>query len=245
MNSDQCAVARNYMRAAFVERRPAVPRSDFYTHLASCDACRGIFALYLADAVGVAVPPGPIGCDDCDQDIAAFIDMERAEGTQAARVAFPKLWWHLWTCPSCAETYRLTRLVLSSERLPHSDPPRRPRVQRLAYLDRAYLAGTFDYSYVTMGARRGNPGVPIVISSSEPGETPQFSLSIQRQRDGEWTLQVTMQPAPSAWLLAQLGPLEERARFGEDGHANIENVSAELLLSSDGPDLEFSLEYDE
>ncbi len=244
MNSKQCASAREYLRAVFVECQPVAPTSDLYTHLTSCNACRGIFALYMADAVGMAVPPGPIRCDDCEQDIAALIDMERAEGTLAARTAFPRLWWHLWTCASCAETYRMTRLLLSSTRIPSSDPPRRARSQLLERFDRAYLSGSLDNTYV-MGARRGRPGVPIVISSSEPGENPQCSFSIQCQRSGEWTLQVTVQPTPSAWLLASLGPFEGRARFGEDGRADIEGVPADLLLSSTGPDLEFSLEYDE
>lgn len=245
MNTEQCASAREYMRAVFVERRPVSPSSSLYTHLAGCDACRGVFVLHLAGAVGITVPPGPIRCDDCEQDIAALIDMERAEGTLAARTAYPVLWWHLWTCPSCAETYRLTRQLLSSERISHREPPRRPRVQVFEHVSRAYLWDTLEYSYAALGARRGKPDVPIVISASEPGENPQFSFSIQRQRNDGWTLQVTVRPTPDARLLTRLGPFEARTRFGEDGHAYIEGVPAELLLSSSGPDLEFLLEYEE
>ena len=239
MNKDRCAVVRMFLHTVFVERRSAAPAPYLYTHLAGCDACRGVFALHLASAIGITAPPGPINCDDCDQDMAALIEIERDAGTIAARTAYPDLWWHLWTCRDCAETYRLTRLLLRSEQLPRSEPPRR---QPLITFSREFMAGTIDYTYVTT-ARRGKPGVPIVISSPEPGDNPQLSFSIQRQQNGEWTLHVTVLPAPMAWLVVRIGAFEARARFGEAGQAQIPAVPAELLLASDAPDLEFSLDY--
>lgn len=245
MSDPMCAKVRNYFQRIFVERRAVTPAPDIYIHIAACPLCRGALALQIASVVGQAQEP--IRCQESANDIAAFIDVERAEGTEVARRYYPRLWWHLWGCEECADVYRMTRELLAAQSPMQSAPPGvalsyLAGYQPLFYFERAYLTGLLGNSYITRGGRKGSAGVPIVIADSEPGDDPQLTVRIQRQRDGSWAIDATVQPAPSGWLVATLGEFSARAHFDTDGSAQIRNVPEQLLLNDDGPDIDLSIE---
>jgi hypothetical protein len=85
---------------------------DLLGHISSCERCRAAL-LSLAQTLGLSPSPAFPGldCAACQSDLAAYIEAERASPAAAA-LRFPALWWHLWACPVCAETYRLTQLLM-------------------------------------------------------------------------------------------------------------------------------------
>jgi hypothetical protein len=58
----------------------------------------------------------------------------------------------------------------------------------------------------------------------------------------EWTIIVTLNPAPSGWITVVLGELLYRAPLLRDGSAQIPGIPAALLGAHDGPPLEIGVE---
>ncbi len=87
---------------------------ELIAHIAGCSSCRG--ALLLMAASLDMAPPDTLPrltCAMAQPALAPYIELERADPAAAAQ-AFPSLWWHLWSCPDCAEAYRLTHLMLDA-----------------------------------------------------------------------------------------------------------------------------------
>lgn len=61
----------------------------------------------------MAPAPQSISCDECLEDLPAFIDLKDINAAEAAQT-YPGVWWHLWICPDCSETYALTRTLLDA-----------------------------------------------------------------------------------------------------------------------------------
>lgn len=83
-------------------------------HVAACSLCRGALAVLLAERISVAPQP-PIDCNACMHDLAALIDLQRSVGILLATREYPVVWWHLWCCSLCAESYALTCDLLAAE----------------------------------------------------------------------------------------------------------------------------------
>lgn len=96
--------------------------ADDFAHLERCETCRGAMLL-LSEALGLAPSPAFPTCDcaTCRSGLAAYIDRERHDPAAAAAAA-PAIWWHLWACRDCAETYRLTYLMLDAANLGELPP---------------------------------------------------------------------------------------------------------------------------
>ena len=54
-------------------------------------------------------------CEQCQADLAAFIDFERDSPARAA-TTYPHVWRHLCVCSACSQTYRCTQTLLAAER---------------------------------------------------------------------------------------------------------------------------------
>jgi len=77
-------------------------------HIATCATCRGTLAVLAAEIITLPPAQALADCAACQTDLAAYIDYERAQDTHATALAYSQVWWHMWICPACAETYRLT-----------------------------------------------------------------------------------------------------------------------------------------
>src|SRR5215216_2865099 len=99
-----------------LQEHPPAPLSDAsYKHMSRCSRCRAGLLL-----LARAFDPEPnllgtgIACDSCQTDLAAYVDLE-AEDAALAATTYPHVWWHLWTCQECAETYDLTHMLLDAQ----------------------------------------------------------------------------------------------------------------------------------
>lgn len=100
---------------------PALPE-DAIDHIAACAECRGA-TLLLATTVAETSPLNAIGCADCQEHLAAYIDQELEAGAKAAAKSYPQIWRHLWLCASCAETYQLTHALATATKAGDIPPP--------------------------------------------------------------------------------------------------------------------------
>lgn len=243
MVDDACAVVRQYIRQIADGQGDAQPEPAICAHIAGCPQCRGALALLLADAIDAA-PARAISCDDCQRDMAAFIDIELLAGRAEAQQRYPLVWWHLWTCADCAETYQLTHALIHSDELALAVRDAH-RLVRLHQLSRADLDDTLGQSPLTLRARHRGPSAAAYLLYKEPaGDGSLLWVAVQRQADGDWLLDVSVQPAPAGSLVIVLGDQRFSARFSAEGHAVVRDIAFGLLVGDDARDLDLLLEPD-
>lgn len=87
---------------------------EVVAHIQSCTSCRSALRR-LAGSLGIprAGSTTRYSCAACRSDIAAYIEREQ-RGHVAAAQAFPATWWHLWSCPTCADTYHIAHTLLDA-----------------------------------------------------------------------------------------------------------------------------------
>ena len=94
----------------------AALRKELVDHINGCESC--LEALRLLSE-SFSLPPAAHSpnntCPACLSSLAAYIELEQRDPLGAART-FPSVWWHLWSCPACAETYHLTYDLLAASR---------------------------------------------------------------------------------------------------------------------------------
>lgn len=100
---------------AFAAEQPPMLPLAFYALLAIDGAHRDTLVLLLDELLEHPPVPAEIDCDACDDDLAAFIDLEQEQHTRVAAHTYPQVWWHLWTCPACQDIYLLTRDAVEAD----------------------------------------------------------------------------------------------------------------------------------
>ncbi len=68
-------------------------------------AYRGVLVLLMAQMLDQPPVPTMINCEDCLEQLPAFVDYEIDYGTRAAAHAYAPVWWSLWTCAECLAQY--------------------------------------------------------------------------------------------------------------------------------------------
>lgn len=241
MESDDqslCAQVRAFIQHSLAGDDLAPAPAEFVAHIVACERCRG--ALGLVAAATLAAPQ-PIGCDDCQAEMAAFIEREADHGFAAAMRALPAVGWHVWGCQDCAQTYQLTRALLAAEArgalaplpLPVAAAPRRLPAIRLA---RAFLNLALPPPLALRPITRGIADDTRVLYA-ETFDRRHVSISIARQPDDCGTLMASITPAALGQLWLRLGDYVASASFNTAGQAQLPGLPAALLDTPDGPDL--------
>jgi hypothetical protein len=249
MNQIACEEIRRGLGAAAQADHPIQPAPPLQAHVAGCATCQGALLLLAAAALDVPAP-ATIDCQCCLEDLPAFIERDLDDTRAAARV-YPQVWWHLWTCPECAETYRLAGALLAAERRGAITAPAAravapaPLPQPLLHLVRDFLARALPPPARLARAMRGPNEGPVVLSSRALGAGRQLTLSVQEQPDGDWSVIVAVTPPQAGWLVLALGDTRFRTRFDAQGDAVVACVPAALLAATAGPDLVVGIEPDE
>ncbi|NTW02401.1 MAG: hypothetical protein HGA19_14170, partial [Oscillochloris sp.] len=90
--------------------------TEAVAHIQGCARCRHALHL-LSESLGLppAITIPAYTCVTCQSQLASYIDRELSDPIAAAQ-AFPGIWWHLWSCPDCAEVYRMTHMLLEARR---------------------------------------------------------------------------------------------------------------------------------
>jgi hypothetical protein len=91
------------------------PSDELCDYIATCDSCKAALVLLLADLLDACLPALDVTLEQCQNDLAAYIDLEHDEGLHTAIREYPHVWWHLWTSSDFAETYRLTKALVQAE----------------------------------------------------------------------------------------------------------------------------------
>lgn len=236
MQELSCVRARQCLRALLWTDPATQLPPELREHLASCAVCRT--TLLLIDALKLSTVPAPIECAQCQDDLVAFVERERAEGPAGAIRAYPSLWWHLWTCETCLATYDRVKAEHAAGRAPVAPPA----IMRLLHLARAFLNRAIPAPAAAVAVARGAEDGPSIIAEGMADSSTQFALSVEPQADQSWMVVVTVAPAPVGDLLLTLGATTFRAPFAPDGSATVADVPAALLSDRAGPDMLVEIE---
>jgi hypothetical protein len=94
-----------------------------YRHLSACVRCRAGMQLLMRGLDSRLCRHGAgYSCEQCQDDLAAFIEIELDNPAQAA-ATYPHVWRHLWGCWICARTYEYTHTLIATERSGWLAPP--------------------------------------------------------------------------------------------------------------------------
>ncbi len=250
MEAGRCATVRQAVRHALSARQPAALEPALAEHIAGCAACRAALLATIAELFGVAVLPQAIGCERCMDDLPELVERELAGTLRNSIPDLAQVWWHLWTCAACAQTYDLTRDLLVAEQrgaLQAFAPARllqalNPPIQNLLRLTRQFLNRALPAPQAVM---RGVDHGPSVLSEGNAHAGRFFTLSVLQQPNHDWQIEVLLTPPAKAWLILTLGENVYRARFDVQGSATIADVPAAIFAAPDGPDLTVGIESDE
>jgi hypothetical protein len=83
--------------------------------IADDPASRGFLALLLNEVFAVPPPDPAITRQQCEEDLAAFIDLEVQSGSRTAAQEYPHVWWRLWLDLDFATAYRLVTQMHDAE----------------------------------------------------------------------------------------------------------------------------------
>jgi hypothetical protein len=191
----------------------------------------------------------PVNCERCQSDLAAFIDLEAEDPVQAATL-YPHVWWHLWTCEACAETYEFTHTLLDAQRAAEIaplrfarrvDPDRLPLIRQVR-LNRGVLALALPARTSPAAVLRGSDDRYVLFDQTEDEpERHKFTIVAEELKDGAWRVFVTVIPPPPGLLVLTFGSQRFVAPFAPDGTAVVDAIPAEMLLRTDGPDMDIRI----
>jgi hypothetical protein len=225
-----------------------LPPPALVMHVAGCARCQGTLLLLLTELLAAAIDVAATTCDQCQDDLAAYIDLEHEAGTTEALRAYPHVWWHLWTCADCAESYRMVLALQAAEAdqsLPpiplHSlvrpSPARSPSPRFPTFtLRRKLLVGAL---VLHLGPSMGSDEDAIIYEDDAAGYEIRTSV---RQQNGQWWVMVTLDPPLVGVVVVTLGSVRMQAQLDLYGHAMIGPLANDLLTSTDGPDMDIRIE---
>lgn len=106
-----------YLQSWLLNKLPYEPstqeKQDLQAHLMDCAECQRF--LYSIASEIIQIPEVPeVDCDVCSEHLAAFIDLVELNAYQALQ-KYPAIWWHIVSCPMCAEVYTLTTELVEAE----------------------------------------------------------------------------------------------------------------------------------
>ena len=159
----ECDDALVELRAVLFEPALGVPNVTLLQHLNTCRSCRAILLLLMAETQPDGVPPA--SCAECLADLAAFIDVVRANPSAASE--YPAVWWHLWLCPRCSETYQLTLELLDRSTARFDEA----KITRCLHnlVRNAYEAMGAEGGKVTVRVLRDGPDLVITVADTGHG----------------------------------------------------------------------------
>jgi len=246
MEAAACDEVRRFLRAVPAPNQHGAALDRLAAHVADCPRCRGALVLFGA-ALCVPPPPQPLTYEDCQHDLAAYVDLEAASGVAIAARAFPHVWWALWSDPLCIETYIAMCTLRDATAqgllapLPLGRAASTPRLTLLASVPRMALAFTLPSASLAYGALRGSAATPLVLIDDELTAGFTLHFSVTPMPGDAFALTVRVAPAVAATLILALGEQEYHAPLDDSGVATVAAVSAPLLTDPTGPDLTISI----
>jgi hypothetical protein len=111
----KCAQGRAALLQALTNSRQPAQTPALAQHIARCPDCQKFRDSVLGQLLpGTSTPTDH--CERCQSDLATYVDMTLDEGDHTTALAYPHVWWHLWTCPDCAKIFAQTVALACAER---------------------------------------------------------------------------------------------------------------------------------
>jgi len=251
IGSHECSHVIAEVAHALQQKTAAGLSPSAYHHLITCDRCRaGLLLLVGATVPAASVPTSPQTCDLCQSQLAAFIDLESSDPVSAA-ATYPQVWWHLWTCHTCSQTYEFIRMLIASEKTGALQPLRisahPPQTAAASIwrvrLTRPTLTMALPSRQPALALTRGGQtDTYVLFDEAEDGPEPrELTITVREQAGDVWQMVARMQPPPEGLLVLAAGALRLVAPFELDGTAVIHDIAADLLIDPQAPDLEISV----
>jgi hypothetical protein len=218
------------------------------THIAYCRKCRGTLTLLLTNLLHVPYPRDLITCEECLDDLPAFIDIERLESTDAAARAFSHVWWHLLTCSECAEYYRMVAELARepgqiNQRIP-SQYANGARLLADVQIKRSTLNRLMQarsHLQVAWG-NETNDANDIIVAIKE-AEGYDIQLSIRPHLADQWFILVRVAPPVAGSVTLVAKGITIQMTLDANGQTSQE-VASDLLTAAQDPDLIVSVIMD-
>jgi hypothetical protein len=222
------------------------PTRSLSEHVTTCRHCRAGVVQALTTLLGASfAEPGDY--IEHEEDLAAFIDIERADGVHAAVMQYPHIWWHLWCCVDCVEDYQRTLALLDAEErgkltaLPLLVPapsPERPHVREFR-LPQIIFSHLF-MAYAQLGPAWGAHDDESVVFDQENQEY-NFNVSVKPQNGGLWNIIVSVTPPVAHAITVALGKRLYHAYIDPDGRARIGPLTQAELQGDLGAEMVITL----
>jgi hypothetical protein len=243
---------REWLQHAASSDMAFLPPEDVCRTIARDAANRGMLALLMAELFDVTPMDTQISVQQCQDDLAAFIDLEASNGARAAIQAYPHVWWHLWIDPEFAEVYRLTISMNRAEQrgempaltLPEA-PVRQHRHHVMAQINLrgAFLSRAFSTQTLLGAARGADTDTPLVVEEEESACT--ISLSVHKKPGDIPRLAITVTPPVEGRIVLVHGEKMLEAPFDAQGVAVIELLPTQFFPEHHDLDLIVRIEADD
>lgn len=227
----------------------ALPPEQLIAHITSCATCRGQLVLLMTEIVGVPLHIQGISCERCQRDLPAYIDMEAHTDLRLAVQTFPEIWWHLWTCEECAETYRVI-VEIGKQQVP-SEILRpmvvhTPNVDRPAWLFELSrtLLNHFFQTQVRLGVAWGEHNGDAVVLE-EVADDHEITFSLQRDTNNGWKGVIRITPPITGRVGITIGTHTLVTTLSVEGVASVLLLPNNLIEAADGPSISVFIEPDE
>jgi len=249
------------MKAALLSNAPGTPDPELWDWIAQDAANRVTLMLLAAEVVGVPSEELDANCQDCANELAAYIETELEQGADQAARTYPGVWWHLWTCQDCAEIYRMTYALVEAEQrgeippLPvgtstpspiPSSPPRERGIAVLISFTREFLntavAPFVQPQWVASGAGSEDEG-ETVLADEDTGYGYRLTLSLKPDQGDHWPVIIAIDPSPSGQVALRFGDATFRSPLMA-GQAVVE-VPRSFFTDPQGPPMRIGIEADD
>lgn len=219
--------------------RLRIPLAELVAHVAQCSDCQQRLLILAAD-----VKPQTIACATCEDDLAAYIDIERDEGRVAAVRTYPAVWFHLWSCLSCLELYTGILVLLQAEVAgtiaPLSLGSVRSRIRLKSLLVPRPIFRSAVAIQTQLGTAWGGEDEDDALFDTDDSGY-HISLDVRRQY-GEWYVLVKLIPTMVGVVVITVGDTTFRALIDPHGKATVGPIPPYLLSAAHGPDMAIAIE---
>jgi hypothetical protein len=204
-------------------------------------------------------------CDECLNDLPAYIERELEGGEESAKQTYPDVAWCLAKSQDYRETYHITRAFVQAEQhgelhpfrdlitlepgdiamvihpvFPEPSPLLRPTGNPYEIvLSRDFLNEvlfpTLNLDSFVCGVTRGDESDEMVLIEEETSDHYCVTLSVRSLNDTMWNVVVEIIPPIEGDVSLNLGDRVFPAYFVAPGKAVVSNIPSSLLTAADGP----------
>lgn len=225
------------------------PPPVLYTHVAGCSRCKGALVLFMTALLKSSGKwtPGKTACEDCERDIAAYIDIEREASLTVAVREYPHVWWHLWTCPDCAESYQTIVALLEAE----ANGQLIPMPRASAAIQQTSLTDRFKFLYSVirdmlsvppaLGFAMGEADTDAVLLDEELAGYS-VTLSVQKQSHEYWQVMALVDPGAEGRITLIFGDTTFHAYLRPGSDTIISDIPVALITADDDQQMMVEIE---